>query len=68
MAKWYNVVKKYKGESRNFKRFYSSRDMMELKRMISVANSEAKRGLRKPHNGISPCGCGMEGCFILYSK
>jgi hypothetical protein len=40
---------------------------MELKRMISVANSEAKRGLRKPYKGISPCGCGMEGCFILYS-
>ena len=67
MAKWYNIVKRYKGESKSHKRFYSSRDMMELKRMISVANSEAKRGLRKPYKGISPCGCGMEGCFILYS-
>jgi hypothetical protein len=69
MAKWYRVIKHNVKESSNFKRFYTSRDMMEIKRMESIVNSEVKRGERKnKHTGISRCSCGSEGCFVLYSK
>ena len=65
MAKWYEIVKRV-DHSKNGKRFYSSRDMMEIRRMESVANSELKRGLRKKdHTHIYECGCGTEGCFII---
>lgn len=64
MAKWYNVMRKVKA-SKNDNRFYSSRDMSELKRMTSVSNAKSKREKKKSYSHISVCGCGMEGCFIV---
>jgi hypothetical protein len=70
MSKWWEFTRRT--DSGRFrvrygkKRFYTSRDMSELKRMESVSNAEAKRGERdKKHEYISVCGCGSEGCFIL---
>jgi hypothetical protein len=67
MAKLWQVCKSNRKESKHNKRFYSSRDMSELKHMEAIKASEIKRGIRKdyPNNYISVCGCGHEGCFIL---
>ena len=66
MAKWYNIIKGNREYSRNDKRFYTDVDMMEIKRMESVSNSEQKRGLKeKKHSSIYDCRCGCEGCFII---
>ena len=54
--------------SKKGNRFYTSRDMSELKRMISVSNAEANRGEHGKHTDIGECGCGMEGCFILRQR
>jgi hypothetical protein len=50
------------------RRFYSSRDMAEVKHMVAQRNSQIKRGETPdfPNNYISVCGCGNEGCFIVY--
>jgi len=65
MAKWYENLRK-RNESKSGNRFYTQHDMAEIKRIESVANSEAKRGIRehKP-NYYCVCGCGCEGCFIV---
>lgn len=69
MAKLYEILKRRK-ESKHNKRFYTSRDMSELKHMIAIRNSEIKRGLvpYRANTGICVCGCGHEGCFILYGR
>jgi hypothetical protein len=65
MAKWWEFTRRAK-ESRNGKRFYSSRDMSEIKRMESVRNSRVKRGeTDNKHKHICVCGCGAEGCFLI---
>lgn len=70
MAKWYEFIKRYgKGRFKikyGKRRFFNSRDMAEAKRTESISNSQAKRGKKELHTGISDCGCGAEGCFICY--
>lgn len=67
MAKLNKICKRRK-ESKSGKRFYTSIDMSELKHMIAIRNSQVKRGdvPYRVNSGISVCGCGAEGCFILY--
>ena len=67
MAKLRNICKTHRKESPKLRRFYSSRDMAELKNMEAARASQIKRGEIKdyPNNYISVCGCGHEGCFIL---
>ena len=50
------------------KRFYTSVDMAEVKHMVAIRNSRIKRGETPDffNNYISVCGCGHEGCFIVY--
>ena len=71
-----NMICKRRPESRwksetqkGGRRFYTSVDMSELKHMTAIRNAEIKRGLivDKANNGICVCGCGNEGCFILYN-
>ena len=59
----------YKPESKNHKRFYTSRDMAIIKHDVAVYNSQAKRGERNHtnHMGIAVCGCGAEGCFVHFN-
>lgn len=68
MSKLIRVLKNRKSSKSN-KRFLSSRDMSELKHMISIRNSQIKRKEIKENNNayVSLCGCGHEGCFILGS-
>lgn len=69
MAKLWQVCKPHRKESRKLhRRFYSSRDMAEVKHMVAQRNGRIKRGETPnfPNNYISVCGCGMEGCFIVY--
>jgi len=76
MAKLWQVCKPNRKSSRydpkrpekREKRFYSSRDMAEVKHMVAIRNSQIKRGETPdfPNNYISVCGCGVEGCFIVY--
>ena len=52
--------------SKNDKRFYTSRDMSEAKRLESISNAMFKRGIKsKKHIHISTCSCGREGCFMF---
>jgi len=71
MAKLNKILKSNVPGSKSshyIKRFYSSRDMSELKHMLAIRNSEIKRGEvpDKANMGISVCGCGNEGCFVIY--
>ena len=63
-----NYQLKKRKESKSLKRFYTSRDMAELKRMEAISYAEAKRGEHTKHTNISVCGCGMEGCFLLSAR
>lgn len=46
------------------KRFLSSLDLAEAKKMESITNSQIKRGDKEPGNFAYHyvCGCGAEGC------
>lgn len=68
MAKLRDILKSDRKSSHKLhKRFYSSRDMSEIKHMVAQRNSQIKRGEFPdyPNNYISVCGCGFEGCFIV---
>jgi hypothetical protein len=65
MAKWWENIRKRKS-SKNGNRFYTQLDMAEIKRMTSVANSQANRGeIEHKPNYTCECGCGAEGCFLV---
>jgi hypothetical protein len=66
MAKWWNNVRRVK-ESKKYRRFLTSFDMAEAKRMESILNSQIKRGDReqKARRYMSVCGCGCTGCIIV---
>ena len=66
MANWWNNVKRVE-HSKNGKRFYSSFDMSEAKRMDAILNSQIKRGDRKElfNRYMCDCGCGASGCIIV---
>lgn len=71
MAKLWQVCKPNRKSSGRYgegRRFYSSRDMSEVKHMVVIRNSQIKRGITPDffNNYISVCGCGHEGCFIVY--
>jgi len=64
---------------KNHRRFFTSRDMSILKHDAAIHNAKVNRGevkkigwteekALKGHGfgGITPCGCGREGCFIHY--
>jgi hypothetical protein len=48
------------------KRFYTSRDMSEIKHFEAVMTGKRKRGeaSNHPNQYIVICGCGFEGCFV----
>ena len=66
MAKWWENVKRVK-HSKNGKRFLTSFDMAEAKRMESMLNSRIKRGEESVKFGqyMCDCGCGCSGCIIV---
>ncbi len=66
MANWWNNVKRV-DQSKNGKRFYTSFDMSEAKRMESILNSRIKRGEipAKFNQYMCDCGCGASGCIIV---
>lgn len=66
MAKWWDNVRRV-DHSKNGKRFYTSFDMAEAKRMDSILNSQIKRGDRKAKftRYMCDCGCGASGCIIV---
>lgn len=56
-------------ESKNDKRFYTSRDIAIIKKDVALRNSQFKRGeLKYQDDEIVVCGCGAEGCFVHFSK
>ena len=65
MSKLWKILRKQK-ESKNNKRFYTLRDMAEIKHDEAKKNSRIKRGeeITRGNNNIVLCGCGIEGCFI----
>lgn len=66
MAKWWNNVTRVE-HSKNGRRFLTSFDMSEAKRMDSIVNSQIKRGERKAkfNRYMCDCGCGCSGCIIV---
>ncbi len=56
----------YRAESKNYKRFYTSKDMAIIKHDAAMYKSQANRGEREMtnHTDIVVCGCGSEGCFL----
>ena len=56
-------------ESKNLNRFYTTLDMAIIKKDAANRNGQIKRGeiQRKGNEGISVCGCGVEGCFIHFT-
>lgn len=66
MANWWHNVRRVEYSRRN-KRFLTSFDMSEAKRMEAILNSRIKRGdIEKKFNQyMSVCGCGVSGCIIV---
>ncbi len=60
------IAPTYRNESKNYKRFYTSKDMSIIKHDIAVKNSQVNRGEtnKSNHTDIVICGCGLEGCFL----
>jgi hypothetical protein len=71
MAKWWENTKRV-NVSKNNKRFLTSFDMAEAKRMESILNSEIKRGVRPVEGNMRHviCTCGVSGCIfcVTYSN
>lgn len=67
MANWWENTRRVKHSRGNHRRFLTSLDMSEAKRMDAIRNSEIKRGLiqQKFFRGIFDCGCGVTGCIIV---
>ena len=65
MAKWWENTKRV-NYSKKDKRFLTSFDMAEAKRMESILNSAIKRGERedKPNMLHVVCKCGVSGCIF----
>jgi hypothetical protein len=65
MAKWWENTKRV-NVSKNNKRFLTSFDMAEAKRMESILNSEIKRGERPVEGNMRHvvCTCGVSGCIF----
>ena len=61
-------LRKQRKVSKNGGRFYSSVDMATIKLDEAIQNSRIKRGEFECGQSLKiiPCGCGMEGCFILH--
>jgi hypothetical protein len=60
-----NTARKQK-VSKNWKRFFTSRDMAIAKHDEAALNGKVKRGelKRGKLDYIAVCSCGREGCFI----
>lgn len=54
--------------SKNGRRFYTALDMATVKHQQDVQNARVKRGEYEdgPIHHVSPCGCGVEGCFGVF--
>ncbi len=66
MANWWNNTRRV-DHSKNGRRFLTSFDMSEAKRMDAILNSQIKRGEReaKFNRYMCECGCGCSGCIIV---
>ncbi len=66
MANWWNNVKRV-DYSKNNRRFFTSFDMSEAKRIDAILNSQIKRGEieAKFNRYMCDCGCGCSGCIIV---
>jgi hypothetical protein len=66
MANWWENVKRVE-YSKGGRRFLSSFDMSEAKRLDSILNSRIKRGEipAKFNRYMCDCGCGCTGCIIV---
>lgn len=67
MANWWKNVRRVKHSRKNHRRFLTSLDMSEAKRIDAVLNSRINRGEteRKFFRGIFDCGCGATGCIMV---
>lgn len=66
MGKWWENVKEVNYSRVNNRRFLTSFDMSEAKRMESIHNSEIKRGIKKQKGNMKHviCTCGSSGCLF----
>lgn len=66
MANWWDNTRRVK-HSKNNRRFFTSLDMSEAKRLESILNSRIKRGeiSAKFTQHMYDCGCGVTGCIIV---
>lgn len=66
MANWWHNIKRVK-YSKNNRRFLTSIDMSEAKRLESIFNSRIKRGelKRKFKQHMTICTCGVSGCIMV---
>lgn len=60
------VKKRKTSRGKNYRRFFTSRDMAIVKHDASVTQARRNRG-EIEHTAVEciyPCSCGREGCFI----
>lgn len=64
--KLWKILKNRKSSRGGHKRFFTLRDMAEIKHDAAKKNARIKRGeqVDHPNNVIYECGCGHEGCFL----
>lgn len=57
-----------KNKLRNQKAFIDRSEFGEIRRDLDIRNAYIKRNLVTKSYGITRCGCGCPGCFVIYSK
>jgi len=67
VANWWENTRRAKHSRGNHRRFLTSLDMSEAKRLDAVQNSQIKRGIveQKFFRSIVDCGCGTTGCIMV---